>query len=268
MHPSTPVCCHPCPQVAFVDADMVFIAQPDAIFAALTLVAGIKQGVLSFAPRQSAWVCQRNSINATTTTPRCGRLEFVADLSVRPRCHLLGWQASLFVASTSASRASRILERASSGDFSRFTNTEQDVLDAEFWPPQCHPNGHRIGGHSPAVGTASASKHLASPDHTSTGGQRQRWEYSGRHDSSGCSRVAFFQAGYVSRLVVHHRLKSDKSARRLAAGMCQLPGQLPTAAGCLGAESSRRQRQKVIGLVEQVRAQRWDTQEEVYKQVS
>lgn len=67
----------------------------------------------------------------------CARIEFAADKSNRP-CAMVGWQSSIMVAHTSQRRFQSLLQRTYLGDFSPFTNSDQDVLDAEF-PPPCSP---------------------------------------------------------------------------------------------------------------------------------
>ena len=127
--------------VAFVDADQVFLGNPDAIFHALMPKTKLGRGVLldsrdaRGAPPYLCTHTERMGVNIST--PACASLDFVADGGERPGCRRYGWTAGLFVTRPSEWRFARLLNRTRLGDFPRYTNTEQDVLDAEFAAPQC-----------------------------------------------------------------------------------------------------------------------------------
>ena len=112
-------------EVAFVDADMAFVASPDAVFTALRPALGVSKGVLAESPRATAWVCTREQRESSAVVPRCPALDFAGALSVRPRCpRTLGWQGGFFVTRTSEARFHALLRRGASGDFDLFVNGE------------------------------------------------------------------------------------------------------------------------------------------------
>lgn len=131
-------------QTIFVDADMIFLRPPDKLFTALTPP-----------PKQSGravwWrkrlICPRPASDLTATVgrirPLCSELDFVAPESSRSgaarqwdrdrtQCQLAGWQSGFFLTRTSVQIADALFERAASGNYSAFTRTEQDVIDAGF----------------------------------------------------------------------------------------------------------------------------------------
>ena len=112
-----------------------------------------------------------------------------------------------------------------------------DALDAEFVAPQC-----------PGVPPAGAS---------------------------ACGRTAFLNQRWLTRTVIHHRLKSDRSVAALAAGLCSstanetalllAPDGVRCSTGvaakrlrCL-AGAARERRQRIESLIAHVRKQRWDS---------
>ena len=112
-------------EVAFVDADMAFVANPDAVFTALRPALGVSTGILPESPRATAWVCTKEQRESTAVVSRCPALSFAGALSVRPRCpHTLGWQGGFFVTRTSKARFHALLRRGAEGDFDLFVNGE------------------------------------------------------------------------------------------------------------------------------------------------
>ena len=154
-------------QVAFVDADTIFIQSADVLFQ--TLDPHVRRGVRSctypnYCPHGVSWGRSRQwwqwppSVAGKSgcgpgfppTSRRralCDELAFVAPESARERtaeqwnatrleCVRPGWQSGFFFTRPSVQMADALAARAASGRFSLFTQTEQDVIDAHFDPSE------------------------------------------------------------------------------------------------------------------------------------
>ena len=100
-------------EFVFADADGVFTGPVERAFDLLRVPYG--HGAYS-----------GHCVRPNRPRPPCSDREFVAFTgSVRP-CRQIGWQSAFFVARTSQARFHSLLRRSYLGDFSPYTNGEQD----------------------------------------------------------------------------------------------------------------------------------------------
>jgi len=180
-------------EVAYVDGDSIFLAHPDAIFDVLDPVLlgrqsrahrtlalrdmgrckrrGDKPGVNDYRHRR---LCPRLSFVARFSSRHELTKEWIVDRS-RSACVQPGWQSGFFVARPSVRTYEALVRRARSGNFSTFTQTEQDVLDAEFDIRQ-----HCLPLRAPKEGAAECVAH------------------------------AYVQHDLVEQLVLHHKLHARR----------------------------------------------------------
>ena len=188
-------------EVVFLDADTAVKRTPDALFNALSRRSHRKLLMNPFYSCGRRWLSQRL---------RCATLEFAALPSGRQDCRpagsmeaaaapfLLnhsetkryrsrprvlpswpGFQTSVVVTRPSAARADALLRRALTGQFTPNTRTEQDVIDSEYF----------LDDRCDFVNASGMSFY---------GG--------GQTPERSCALSAHLNPGFVSRLVVHHRL--------------------------------------------------------------
>ena len=136
-------------EVAFIDADTLLLTgrpSPDVLFEALSPwepPRGADKRPLWWIGGDSRCGAPREMLRL----PFCDRLAFVAAASRREfdarsrepnrtACHINGWQSGFFLTRPAVHVAESLEERAAAGNFSLYTRTEQDVLDAEFEPYQ------------------------------------------------------------------------------------------------------------------------------------
>ena len=144
-------------EVAFIDADTMLIKSPDPLFEALSPFGRNNDGGAGAAPRRHSWWLGGDArcgspkrISELAHKRACGRMAFIAAESTRERysrsfqqnkteCHVAGWRTGFFLTRPSVALAEALEARARQGNFSLYTRTEQDVLDAEFDPyGMCH----------------------------------------------------------------------------------------------------------------------------------
>ena len=151
-------------QVAFIDADTILLRRPDELFMALD--PHVRRGVRAcsypnYCPHGVSWGksaqwwqwppstsksgCGLGYPSMARRRALCDELTFVAPESSRERtaerwnssrreCLRPGWQSGFFFTRPSVEVAEALASRALSGDFSLFTQTEQDVIDAQYAP--------------------------------------------------------------------------------------------------------------------------------------
>ena len=213
-------------EAAFVDADSIFLSSADSIFDALNPPLLGKQfrahRTLSL---RDMGRCKRPGSPESAFRHRrlCPRLRFAARFSSRlelskewtrpgqrAQCAVPGWQTGFFVTRPSQRTFDALQQRASHGNFTTFTKTEQDVLDAEF----------AIRDHCLPLRAA-------------------------REPLDACVAHAYLQHELVEQLVLHHRIHSrrdvDEHVGTLAiqnlslalcrsrAGLDHLPQRVPVA---------------------------------------
>ena len=135
-------------EVAYVDADSIFLSRPDVIFDALRPQELGRQSrahrILSLRDLARCRTPGRPH-HGSQHRRLCPSLQFAASFSSRldimktttelanhTLCQQPGWQSGFFVTRPSLSTFWSLQRRARDGNFTLFTQTEQDVLDAEF----------------------------------------------------------------------------------------------------------------------------------------
>jgi hypothetical protein len=181
-------------EVAFVDADVAFLRKPDSFFEALVSKTGMQKGILfPFPAGVPPYVCTPEEKKMPNLSiPLCETLDFVGSSTIKAGCQLYGWNAGFFVTRPNPHTYLRLVTRSRSGDFPWFTNTEQDVLEAEFEPPQC-------------PGRASPRSPLLPPPSVA---------------SPSCRRTAITFYAWQNSVMTHHRIKDDLRSQKLATAIC------------------------------------------------
>ena len=172
-------------ELAFFDVDSVIVQPPHRLF-----------DELETARQPSCRRGGRAKDGAAEPSPLCETLDFVGMRGGdRRRCRLAGWQTGLFVTRPSRSTFRSLLRRSREGDFSRFTHTEQDVIDAEFVAPQpCE----WLGNETTLLRAALRQPDVATPV---------------------CRRSSFLST--ASTVVsLHHKAKDARSTDRLRQWFC------------------------------------------------
>lgn len=145
-------------EVAFVDADMIFTQPPDSLFQVLTAPRSAAAHRLMY----EGYDCQGRRRRLCPTldfaalqSERLGLAVNNPKLTSRNECRRAGWQTGVMLLRPSVTTYFALLARARTGNYSAWTQTEQDVLDAHFDPAE-----HCLREDEANDETATCSRHV------------------------------------------------------------------------------------------------------------